>query len=115
MAKKLKPCPFCGGEATLCCSNDGKTFYAGCFNNGCCDNRYFGSAEEAIEKWNTRPQKKSRSLKPCPFCGGKANVGRFDVDTDYPYLVCCSSCLCQLFSFKKRIEAVKMWNGRDEI
>ena len=110
METDLKKCPFCGSEAYLSCSKDGKTFYAGCRNSDCCDNRYFGSAEEAVLKWNTR--KKHYKLKPCPFCGGKAETGKLNDINDYPYFVECVKCDAAFRSFESEKEAVKMWNTR---
>lgn len=58
MADKLKPCPFCGGEATLVKDiyNDQLYNYVICSNDDCnantgrCD-----TEDEAITKWNNRP------------------------------------------------------------
>ena len=60
---KLKPCPFCGGEAKIehdwSVGNDGSAyFWATCNNRHCLVRPYskedFNSAEGAIEAWNTR-------------------------------------------------------------
>ena len=65
-SKKIKPCPFCGGEATLrrdvryprpkC--NPRQAWEVVCENNKCCvydaDTRYFFSAKAAILAWNDR-------------------------------------------------------------
>lgn len=55
---ELKPCPFCGGEATLVegLYNDRLFSYVSCDNNNCnaktgrCDTN-----DEAITRWNKRP------------------------------------------------------------
>ena len=54
---KLKPCPFCGGEAVVCgCRPE---FYVECM--GECklqipsgDHTFFTSKEAAIQRWNRR-------------------------------------------------------------
>lgn len=57
MAEKLKPCPFCGGEAEIkrytFCRTD--SFYVGCSRCNVTQtaNVYF-SEKESIEAWNTR-------------------------------------------------------------
>ena len=54
---KLKPCPFCGGEAKII---QGSLYYGyrvGCENYRCttCPITYsYHTIEEAIEAWNTR-------------------------------------------------------------
>ena len=55
MADKLKPCPFCNGEAILSDHADG---YYGLYVivcDGCgVMTDYYNTAEEAIEAWNRR-------------------------------------------------------------
>lgn len=56
---KLKPCPFCGGEARL--YNDGNHgFFHMCMIDGDAmvkiESRLFGSDEEAIKVWNRRAE-----------------------------------------------------------
>jgi len=52
--EKLKPCPFCGGEATIQGSEKGKCCWAMC--GGCLSARGGNCAteEEAVEAWNKR-------------------------------------------------------------
>lgn len=66
MSKKLKPCPFCGHEASMQYDHrwpddeeDGiAAFEVVCTNVDCpiyrADNTYFRSEAEAIEAWNRR-------------------------------------------------------------
>ena len=54
---KLKRCPFCGGEATLCKIKDADLWLVKCWNRGCemrprTDEKE--TKEEAITIWNTR-------------------------------------------------------------
>lgn len=63
---KLKPCPFCGGEAKLKADvryprperNPKRAYEVVCQNYNCiiglCDDRYYLTEKEAIEAWNTR-------------------------------------------------------------
>ena len=50
--EKLQPCPFCGGRAELCGTDETKIFYVECLD---CDfNGNFDTPEEAIAAWNRR-------------------------------------------------------------
>lgn len=55
---KLKPCPFCGGEAIVLQNDDG-FYYVGCKNAECrgyvfYSYVYYFTKERTIEAWNTR-------------------------------------------------------------
>ena len=64
---KLKPCPFCGGQARIF-GNDGDHFYVACTNEVCfCvlgemylpgdePDHMFGDEESAAHNWNKRPE-----------------------------------------------------------
>ena len=63
---KLKPCPFCGGEAELTYTNDNNHMpfvrcKYGCFlNPPCHGNQYpwrFKTVKDAVEAWNRRTEK----------------------------------------------------------
>ena len=58
MSEKLKPCPFCGGEAALQYGRFyGNEFYKDyfCFCDECeASTTYFPTVAEAIEAWNRR-------------------------------------------------------------
>ena len=49
---KLKPCPFCGGEAELFGIESNGIFYVECSN--CDANNNFDTPEKAISAWNKR-------------------------------------------------------------
>lgn len=56
---ELKPCPFCGGKATVQTRKDkeaGQTFYGCmCKNTGCCRiPALYMTQAQAIEVWNKR-------------------------------------------------------------
>lgn len=51
--EELKPCPFCGGEATL--YNDGVLKYIYCTNCGCRTTRFdWYDKKRMVQKWNRR-------------------------------------------------------------
>lgn len=60
-------------------------------------------------------------LKPCPFCGGEAEViGHYikGVANNYQYFVRCKSCKARPRScntFKKKEKAIEYWNTRKPI
>ena len=70
MADKLKPCPFCGGEARLTkrvSDYDGTIFYGvQCVNTGCCEIPAIYTESAASSKWNKR--------KPIEIENGEARV-----------------------------------------
>lgn len=59
MTDRLKPCPFCGGEARFnyrTSSYDGSEMYgAECIQTGCCSiPPIYTTKEQAMTKWNRR-------------------------------------------------------------
>ena len=61
MTEKLKPCPFCGGEAeiSVCIPpshGSQVTFEVWCSNENCVSRKIFLTRSEAIEAWNRRVQ-----------------------------------------------------------
>lgn len=55
-----------------------------------------------------------KEIKPCPFCGGKANykdVG-YLFYKEHVYVVSCSTCGCATPINEDLIQAVKSWNKR---
>lgn len=52
-------------------------------------------------------------LKPCPFCGGEANVKMW-CEPDTPYLVMCESCKASVNDYATEAEAIEAWNRRAE-
>ena len=53
---KLKPCPFCGGEAMMHTTGDGDGYRVACKRILGCGAKFewFDREEEAIEAWNNR-------------------------------------------------------------
>lgn len=51
----------------------------------------------------------TEELKPCPFCGGEAEVRKF---TATMIFVQCKSCLAGTSAFVSEPEPVKVWNRR---
>jgi len=57
--KALKPCPFCGSDAHLCQSDDGRYYSVFCDNDRCGANvgeDFYMEKDELVSQWNTRPQ-----------------------------------------------------------
>ena len=53
----------------------------------------------------------SEELKPCPFCGGEADV--IQPMQKSPYNAYCQVCGCVLFTdHKQKGKAIKAWNRR---
>jgi len=52
----------------------------------------------------------SEELKPCPFCGGDAEVNEIDDE----YLSSCSECSANLGFFETEHDAITAWNTRVE-
>lgn len=51
-----------------------------------------------------------KELKPCPFCGGNAQINYAGADM----LILCSKCLVCTESYHTKEEAVEAWNRRTE-
>ena len=56
--EELKPCPFCGGKATIAIESEGHIgsyYMAYCLTSNCdCEIGWEDTAEESARKWNTR-------------------------------------------------------------
>ena len=56
----LKPCPFCGGEATTGKIEYNATYYVRCSNRKICDvlpfTKAYDEIEDAIDAWNKRAE-----------------------------------------------------------
>lgn len=61
---ELKPCPFCGGEAIIEESKNGKLFAVYCNNDDECNvhafTKYFDTKEEVAKIWNTRADRTTK-------------------------------------------------------
>lgn len=95
MSEKLKPCPFCGGEAKIQEYNGG--FAAvGCSNGRCYMHPHafgFASAEDAIQKWNRRVERTCSLpiVRDEEECERQAGAGVF-VAQEIPLCRKCTSC-----------------------
>ena len=66
MNEQLKPCPFCGGEASMRIRPYCSVVYAGCLNSDCKiqpTTDWYDTDEEAIEAWNRRVNDVCREIK----------------------------------------------------
>ena len=51
-----------------------------------------------------------QKLKPCPFCGGEANIMHMD---GYPYWVYCEDCGVKVYGrILDKEESIRAWNRR---
>ena len=76
MADKLKPCPFCGGEAEFKKNDFG--FYVIC-PECMCSTQTYSMDDDAISTWNNRPT---------PWHTGTPPVEEIDEDNQYCYALC---------------------------
>lgn len=53
-------------------------------------------------------------LKPCPFCGGKAELNVYPFDTRNEYQVECENCFCQTYVYDTEQDAIEAWDRRAE-
>jgi Lar family restriction alleviation protein len=49
-------------------------------------------------------------LKPCPFCGGKAEIRKTRV-LGY-YTIYCLGCAVKMFSYPFKVDVIQKWNNR---
>lgn len=56
-------------------------------------------------------------LKPCPFCGGKATIGKIEYNATY-YVRCSNTKICFVNSYTRAFDeiedAINAWNKRAE-
>ena len=116
MSEKLKPCPFCGGEAMEreATYYHNTRYYIQCTKCGA-GSAFSLSEQGAIDAWNTRAyEQKQPELKPCPFCGKIPQL----IDAGTYYYVCCFNELCKIrpCTSEKNApeEAISAWNTRPE-
>ncbi len=120
MTEKLKPCPFCGGEAKLqeLKMLDGTIiYYIICRNNSCKVQpmtHEMNTDYEAINAWNNRPENiiMNGELKSCPMCGSNAELIKFASSV---YCVLCHNDNCityERYGYHTKEEAIKAWNSR---
>ena len=53
-------------------------------------------------------------LKPCPFCGGEAELGTFSTNSDDKFLVECSNCGVATLLYYDTEKATEAWNRRPD-
>ena len=110
MTQTLKRCNECGGEAIIiepvegmfivCCSECGLHY------------RAFDDKDMAVSNWNDRTV--NAQLKPCPFCGGYANLLRGNEFSNDYWRVVCGRCLAETRKVNSPDDAIELWNKREE-
>ena len=110
---ELKPCPFCGGRASLDVMPHKGSEWAAAECTACgASTDVYKNAESAIESWNTRWGMNEFELLPCPFCG---NTEGFQVKTvwkTYRFVAC--RCKAAGPVMPDDETAVEAWNTRVE-
>jgi len=53
---------------------------------------------------------KLTDLKPCPFCGSKAEL--LNMGEDFPHIVVCTNCGSAGATYETEQEAIEAWNKR---
>ena len=101
MTEKLKPCPFCGGEAKVDVSQ-ALSELKQVFCPNCGASNLWG--KDAVKLWNKR-----KKIKRCPICGAK---GLIHEAYDGTWLVQCSKCYLTGPHKPTQEEAIKAWNRR---
>ncbi len=111
MTEELKHCAECGGEALIiepiggtyivCCSECGLSY------------RTFAYKDLAVSDWNKRTI--NAQLKPCPFCGGHANLLRGSEFGNNYWRVACGRCLTETRKVNFPDDAIGLWNSRKEV
>lgn len=56
----------------------------------------------------------NNELKPCPFCGGEADILEVNDDTNnfHGYVACCLTCGCGTPGSEDEAECCAVWNNR---
>lgn len=114
MSEKLKPCPFCGGNAELYSWTADNTEHYRYYRVGC-KKCYAGTLtycnmDIAIISWNKRANElKKPELKPCPFCG---NESRILSVTGRNHYVICNYCESRTSEYRTPEDAIDAWNSR---
>ena len=54
----------------------------------------------------------AEKLKPCPFCGGEAELVNIGTNLCDPITVECKQCKCNTQWFDRSCDAIEAWNRR---
>lgn len=108
----LKPCPFCGGNASFS-RIPGQGFSLLCQRCGAMAMLNSNTGRDALEDaWNRRTARfSSGAVKPCPFCGSSAALGKMPHD---PSILLCTNCNMMVSFVKSNTTPTSLnyWNQR---
>lgn len=122
----LKPCPICGDKHRRLCRTvlprRWKKYWIECWYCHFCTSPA-ATKWGARRKWNKSKNwrlsnVKTHDLKPCPFCGGKAELKAYLIGGIKAWAVHCKkakqdlSCCAQMTSIKSEEDAINAWNRR---
>ena len=106
--RKLKPCPFCGGELACFEEHDDGSVSVTCDSCNMIAGHY-RSYREASYVFNSRAE--NSDFLPCPLCGEKADVMK-PMWADGGWYVQCRTCYMDITSFVSRDDLKEKWNRR---
>lgn len=110
MTEKLKPCPECGGEAQIV--EPVEAMFIACCTKCGLHYRTFTHRDMAVSNWNELTI--NAQLKPCPFCGGHANLLKGNEFSNEYWHVVCGRCLTETRKVNSPDDAIRLWNRRKD-
>ena len=111
MTEALKHCNECGGEAQIVEPVEGMLI-AYCTECGL-HYQTFVHEDLAVSDWNERTI--NAQLKPCPFCGGYANLLRGSEFSNQYWHVVCGRCFAETRKVNSHDDAIGLWNERKDV
>lgn len=108
----LRKCPCCGKPARIqhIEYEDDDWLIAECPNCGL-HSAKCQTYEDCAELWNVRTPRPAvrKTVRPCPFCGGKAGAGFCEDAPDFAFVEC-DNCGASSATFANPQSAIKAWN-----
>lgn len=109
MGNKIKPCPFCAGEAShITRFNESAISCSKCFAR----TAFLADEKDAAARWNERACLTiTDELQACPCCGGSPMACN-PKDTPLWQYIECARCMLRQLARSTREEAMALWNRR---